>query len=359
MSQALEANQSTHDDRGADLADRWADLRREQPQLRIRDAAQRLGVSEAELVAAGCGATATRLSGDWQRLLGELQRLGPLMALTRNAHAVHEKTGRYSALTGNGAIGTMLGEIDLRVFFSRWQHGFAVREESSHGVRDSLQFFDQSGTAVHKVYLTPQSDRDAYLALVAAYRAHDQGTLQAVSPPPPALAPLEDAQIDLAGLQAHWRALQDMHDFTDLLARFGCGRVQAFRLVEDDLAAAVSRDAPRLLLEHVAERGMDIMLLVSSPGVVQIHTGPVRNLRATGPWFNVLDEVFNLHLRETAIDSAWVVCKPTRDGVVSSLELFGGDGGLICQIFGRRKPGQAEDPAWRAALDVLAWEASA
>ncbi|MGZ8218608.1 hypothetical protein [Methylomagnum sp.] len=35
-----------------------------EPMLRIRDAAQRLGVSEVELVALGCGQTATRLLAD-------------------------------------------------------------------------------------------------------------------------------------------------------------------------------------------------------------------------------------------------------------------------------------------------------
>jgi hypothetical protein len=45
-----------------------------------------------------------------------------------------------------------------------------------------------------------------------------------------------------------------------------------------------------------------------------------------GPWLNVLDPGFNLHLREDLIASAWIVRKPTADGVVSSLELFDAGG---------------------------------
>lgn len=77
------------------LRDRWNTLREENPKLRIRDAAEQLGTSEAQLLALGSGETSTRLRGDWADLLLELHRLGPLMGLTRNDHAVHERHGGY------------------------------------------------------------------------------------------------------------------------------------------------------------------------------------------------------------------------------------------------------------------------
>ncbi len=349
MSNALEASHESAGDMSNALAARWQAFRRDNPKVRIRDEARALGVSELELVATGCGTTATRLSADWRHLVAELYRLGPVMALTRNDHVVHEKTGSYGRLSHSGAMGTLLGDIDLRLFFSRWHHGFAVGEASSHGVRESLQFFDASGTAVHKVYLTSDSIQAAYTELVARYRSPDQGTAQPVLPP----AQRTDEQIDTPGLLAHWQALQDTHDFNDLLKRFGVDRLQALRLAGKGLAHPVGVYAPRRLLEQVAASGVDIMLFVASPGVVQIHTGPVHKLKVLGHWFNVLDDTFSLHLREDEIASAWVVRKPTRDGTVSSLEVFAGDGGLICQLFGRRKPGQAEDPKWRAQLEGL------
>jgi hypothetical protein len=72
-----------------------------------------------------------------------------------------------------------------------------------------------------------------------------------------------------------------------------------------------------------------------------------------GPWLNVLDPGFNLHLREDLIASAWIVRKPTADGVVSSLELFDAGGCTIAMLFGERHAGQAEQPAWRALLAQL------
>jgi len=51
------------------------------------------------------------------------------------------------------------------------------------------------------------------------------------------------------------------------------------------------------------------------------------------------------------IAEAWRVRKPTRDGMVTSLELFAGDDELIAQLFGKRKPGQEESKWWRALAE--------
>jgi putative hemin transport protein len=98
------------------------------------------------------------------------------------------------------------------------------------------------------------------------------------------------------------------------------------------------------------------MVFVGNRGCIQIHTGPVKTLRAMGPWFNVLDPGFNLHLREDRIASAWVVRKPTADGVITSLELFDREDEMIATLFGKRKPGEAERGAWRGFAESLAAE---
>jgi putative hemin transport protein len=107
------------------------------------------------------------------------------------------------------------------------------------------------------------------------------------------------------------------------------------------------------VLESAAASGLPIMVFVGSPGVVQIHTGSVRNIKRVGPWLNVLDEDFNLHLREDHIAESWVVRKPTPEGPVTSLDLYDARGRQILQIFGKRKPGIPELKAWRNLADSL------
>jgi putative hemin transport protein len=75
------------------------------------------------------------------------------------------------------------------------------------------------------------------------------------------------------------------------------------------------------------------------------------------PWLNILDQNFNLHLREDHIYDSWVVRKPTDDGIVTSLELFDKAGEVIAMFFGERKPGSPELDSWRHIVeDLLAKE---
>ena len=70
-----------------DLSTAWNTFKSANPKIRIRDAANTLGVSEVELVATGCGENTLRLTGNWQSFLMELEQLDRVMALTRNEYS--------------------------------------------------------------------------------------------------------------------------------------------------------------------------------------------------------------------------------------------------------------------------------
>ena len=95
------------------------------------------------------------------------------------------------------------------------------------------------------------------------------------------------------------------------------------------------------------------MIFVGNPGCIQIHTGPVHRVERMGPWLNVLDPGFNLHARTDLVGEVWRVRKPTRDGIVTSIELFDTKGRELAQLFGERKPGKPELPEWRAMAESL------
>src|SRR5690554_748958 len=180
------------------LKERKESLKRSRPDLRARDAAAELGVSEAEYVAASCGDDVRRLAGPWPELVAGLPTLGEVMALTRNNCAVHEKVGRFGEISVSGDQGLVLNtDIDLRIFYANWSTGFAVTETGRHGTRRSLQFFSADGTAIHKVYLRPESDIAAYEALVARHLSDDQSIDQVVAPRKPAPPARPDSEIDV------------------------------------------------------------------------------------------------------------------------------------------------------------------
>jgi putative hemin transport protein len=315
-----------------------------EPKLRIRDRAARLDASEAELVAADCGLESVELAGKPQAIFRELGTLGRVMALARNDWCVHERHGAYEDIQADGMVGVVLGpDIDLRMFFGHWKHAYSVLENG----RSSIQFFDKEGVAVHKIYRTGETRGDAWDALVRRFAS----PAKVMPSPQPMSDVLEhDATDDPRGLREHWLALRDTHDFHPMLRKFQVSRLGALRAVGPDLAQEVGNDTCETMLQAAAASRLSIMCFVSNRGIVQIHSGPVAKLARTGPWFNVLDPTFNLHLNTEAITGTWIVNKPTSDGWVTSIEAYEAGGRMIVQFFGARKPGQPELPAWRQLM---------
>ncbi|WP_439582152.1 hemin-degrading factor [Dyadobacter bucti] len=327
-----------------ELKELWAAFKVANPKTRIRDAARELNTTEAELLATGIGENVTLLTGDFRELIKEVGSLGHVMALTRNDHVVHERKGVYEKISFNNHVGLVLGaDIDLRLFLGDWKYGFAVHEND----RFSLQFFNSFGEAAHKIYLTDKSNKDAYDAIVEKYRADDQEQPLIIKEKEPKdTEPEADADIDKAAFQAEWLALKDTHDFFTLLRKYKLSRKQALRNAPDGYAYQIKPESMKAVFDAASETQIPIMVFVSNPNCIQIHTGPVNKIFVMGPWLNVMDPEFNLHLREDAIDEAWVVRKPTEDGIVTGIELIDKDGTMFNQFFGKRKPGIPELAEW-------------
>lgn len=335
---------------------------------RHRDIAEKLAISEGELIAAHVGASfddpavilkATRLRPDWPQLIESLEPLGEVMALTRNASCVHEKVGVYRKASHTDQVGLVLsGDIDLRIFYQHWAHGFAVAEVSDKGEQRSLQFFDPTGTAIHKIFLRPQSNAQAYADLVSHHADPEQQI--GLTPIAGQVEELEtpDEEIDVTGFRQAWSELRDTHEFFGLLKKFDVSRMQGLRLADPQYVQQVDTVSAHQILHVAARDGVSVMVFVGNRGMIQIHSGPVHKVTLMGPWINVLDPGFNLHLREDHVASAWVVRKPTVNGVVTSLELFDKDGRVIAMFFGERKPGKTELYEWRALIANILKEAA-
>ena len=347
-----------------DAAIRTAFAQARAPGRRAKEAAVALGLSEGAVIAAHAGThelplKAQPLQSQWFEILSALQPCGQLMALTRNEAAVHEKDGIYQGFSREGMVALCNNEdIDLRVFFFQWHAGFAVTEPGHGGqTMRSLQFFSKHGVAVHKIYARPSTDLQAWEAVVARFAdtAVQYQFVPAVAPAPVA----EDSSIDADGLHQAWTDMKDTHDFFGMLRQFGCERQQSFRLTQGRFSEALQPSAVTDLLEQAAVTALPIMVFVGSKGCIQIHSGPVHQIKPMvtpggADWINVLDPGFNLHLRRDLITHAWLVRKPTLDGVVTSVELFDASGDVVAMFFGARQPGQAELTAWRDLAEQLA-----
>lgn len=329
------------------VRERYETLSAEQKAQRAREIAARLGISEAQWVSANCPPIrSVRLRGTPQAIFKEIRKLGRVMALTRNDSCVHERHGEYLNVQADGPVGLVLGpDIDLRAFFGHWKDIFAVEE----GHRLSLQFFDEEGRAVHKIYCTEETDTSSYLTLVQDFADVHAWSENVLIP----RQSVPDTVSDVEHFRQTWLAMADTHDFFGMLKRFQVSRVGALRHAGTDLAQNVPVISIEAMLHRVALSETEIMCFVSNRGMIQIHSGVVKNIVRRGPWLNVLDPTFNLHLNTAAVKQAWVVNKPTVDGWVTSLEVFDDKDEMIVQFFGARKPGHPELTAWRKQLVSL------
>jgi putative hemin transport protein len=328
-------------------------LRQLQPKLRARDFAAMHTISEADLVAAEVGRSAIRLRVDVEALLTGLPSVGEVMALTRNESAVHEKMGPYVKPGFGPFAAIVLGEdIDLRIFPKHWAHGYAVAANGEDGeTRHSLQFFDVHGDAVHKVHARPATNLTAWNALVETLRHPEQLDELEVTPRVPESFAGDPASAEQ--LRSEWRALTDTHQFFPMLRRLNLPRHQALKMVGEEFAWQIDAYSVKTMFDQAAETQLPIMAFVGNHGCIQIHGDTVNNIVATGPWLNVLDEKFHLHLRADHFATVWAVRKPTKDGHATSVEVFDAKGELIIQFFGLRLEGTDERPAWRSLVHNL------
>ncbi len=336
------------------LKQAWNALKAEQPKLRIRNAAEKLGVSELELLLTNLGDTVIRLDNRHGDLLQTLQGVGEVMALSRNNQVVHEKHGIYTdfKVTGKGQMGICLGDIDLRVFFNRWYAAVAVIEANGDSLRRTIQFFDTSGTAVHKIYCTAKTDEQAWNNLIEQHKAASQSAEIELSPAPTPEYP-NSGKISAEAVQAEWRELKDVHHFQAMLKRLGISRTEALTLVGKEFARPLDCAKAETALTLAQERQVPVMVFVGNRGIVQIHTGTLNKLLRTGPWFNVLDPGFNLHFNTEDIAKVWLVRRPTAEGIITSIEVYNGDDTLVLTLFGERKPGIPERDDWQQLVADL------
>lgn len=284
------------------------------PGKRERDLAKILGVSEGALLAADVGREAVAIAADPARLLPLLAPLGEVLALTRNESAVHECVGRYAHW--DPAAGHVSGPgLDLRILAAHWVHAFAVERPGEAGPRRSVQVFDAAGEAVHKVHLRPASDAGAFAALREALRRPEQAEALAPAPAAPGVA---GGGVAGGGVAGGWAAEGEAGG--------------------TPLAPA----AVTAVLEAAAAQGLPLAVVAGNAGAVQAFSGPVHRIVAMGPWINVLDPGFDLHLRQDHVADlrlaeGWLTA---RDGAGAPVLRIG--------------PGVGADPAgWAALLAAL------
>ena len=244
------------------LFDTWQAARKRG--LNNRAAALDAGISEAELLASGCGRGVTRLAGDFLALLRSLSELGEIKSVVRNACAVQERTGSIilveSMAESNGTSTLIQGDTFLlHAEVGAWTRGFALTEPGKYGLKRSIQFFTDAGVSAAKCFLTSKSDESVYRSLVQRFSSADQ----------------RDAESGIAAAGVSAQPVQ-----ARLLSGFlGNCLIAANRL------------------------SMPVEVSVANACATQITVKTLERIKRSdrGGWINVLDTGLDLHLHEERI----------------------------------------------------------
>jgi putative hemin transport protein len=292
------------------------------------------------------------------------------MSLTRNDACILEHKGSFQKVNifeaGDHFIGTVIGPIETRIFYKNWHVAFAVRQEKKGKILQSIQVFDKAGDAITKIYLQKKHKRKsnevAYHQIIEDFRSPNQGPEQPVIPYSDEVF---SSDVDQEAFLEDWGSLRDTHDFFPMLRKHKIHRFHALELAVEKYTYQIQPEAVQTILEEAAATQLPIMIFAGKRGTLQIHQGKVRTIRMlervtpdrghTGAekWLNVLDPDFNMHLRMDQVDTAWVVKKPTADGIVTAIELFDTQKNLIAQFFGLRKPGIPQKETWAQLVAAL------
>lgn len=339
----------------------WKGIQQAKPGIRIREAAADLGSSEAALLATTIGDDTVRLDGNWQDFVKRLPELGRVMSLTRNNGCILEHKGSFQKVSTFGssehAMGTVVGPIESRIFFKAWHVAFAVKQKKEDRELVSLQVFDHAGEAITKIYLQENSDTEAFERIMNDFASPDQSPEQLTKR---YTAETYSKTVDKDSLLKDWAALEDTHDFFPMLKKYNAHRHHVLELAEAKFTYQINPAAVGQILHTAAAEKLPIMIFAGNHGNLQIHQGKVKTIRMierghTGEekWLNVLDPDFNMHLRMDHVKDVWVVTKPTKDGDVTSVEVYDDRRDLVVQFFGLRKPGIPELEGWKNLVKSL------
>ena len=337
---------------------RYELLCQQQPSLRTRDAARALNVPEAELIAACVNDNSFHLDNRPEDLLTALETVGEVLVVTRNETAILEKKGYFKGLTFNTQNGLNTARsnnsgIDLRLLLNSWRYGFLVIEERHIGRNKSLQFFDRKGQAVQKIYMTQNSNEQAFAKIISQFISSQQPTYLDLAPEKASEQLIPERDIKWREVRKNWQEMQSSHDFFQLLIGTKVTRQQAYDNVGRDLAYEILPNALQHLCELAIREQQPLAFAVGNNGAVQFHNGTIQKTNEYGRWFNILNEDFNLHINTHRLTQAWVIRKPHKAGPITSVEFFDDNDHLALQISIERKEGMPEPTQWRELVSQL------
>ena len=275
-------------DKFNNLKSKWKTFQKDNPKVRIRDAAYQMKVSEAELLSTEINETVSfLLIEDMTAFIKDVLKVDKIMLLIRSDYVVHEKTIKTKniRLEENQIIDLDKNDCSILDFnIDAFEYVFFQKKMHSNRELKSFQFFDKAGMAILKIYLKGK-DLGFFDEIDLKYKKTYNYEMQ--------------SDLDINNSNLLDSKIKINLPFDTINSKTTCRDISVKSL--------------RLILENASDMKTPIQIHALGLGTIQYHRNTVRNIVDYGPWVNVIDQKFNLHVLENGLTRASLIQYQFKD----------------------------------------------
>ena len=239
--------------------------------IRIRDAAKQLNTSEAELITTELSSDSIYLNiPDYEQFLKQFVKIDKLMVLVRNDYIVHEKV-----IKGNELLFSVnkVFNIDapgvkslLSIAPKIFKYAFYIKKNHAGHELRSYQLFGYNGDSILKIYLKG-NDISYFEKIKDNYIVNYNFELQ--------------------------KQITNSKDLISLKNKIDSKSICNFLSNKNSFIKEI--------LLMISNMKMSVEIQVLGFDIIQSHYGLINKIVDYGPWVNVMDKEFNLHILESGV----------------------------------------------------------
>ena len=267
------------------------------PGMPLRDAAHRLDTTEAQLLTCFYGDGVTRLKNDWDRIFSFIPELGQIHIEVRTECGIFESDTHDLTFDAKTKC-FHTDNLKLLIHPPNFTHVFLVNEAYADDTEEqSLQFFNQHGSALCKVFLRQDGSfkklKDFSQSLIHEY----QEEISVL--PIPRERP--DKDID------HIPDINDLFNYYLFLWKNQFTPTQAIRWMGEKKAKPCSIHQVDSMAEKLVSSKTDLEFWIENNGTFLYQKQTIQKAYPRGPWYYFQGQNLLVRIRHLALGSAFIV----------------------------------------------------
>ena len=266
--------------------------------VRIKDVADRLSLSEGELLSSRIGDNIFYLKvSDFNIFFEKILLSKKIMTLIRSEFVVHEKILNTSKIKiNNNSFVDLSNNSSAILLFDKQIFKHVFYQKMIHNKKElkSFQIFDSTGRAVLKIY-DKANNSNIFDEVCEEYKITYKYEMQE----------LNNKIIDV---------MKNI-DLKDFFCKNNS-------ISKKKLVSEKNKISLRDTLEYFVQNQIPIKIYARGNGTTQYHCDFIKNIVDFGVWINVIDKKFNIHINEDKIIKSIFIKDSINEKFYYSIEYF-------------------------------------